>query len=337
MAEEFQQNNRFGWIERLRDFLIVYKENLLIWAGVITMIMMGGLVVWLFFFNRGEIVVISREPYVMNVVGVAIADCNQSECRVEAAAGDYRVIVSKDGFENAEIQVSVARGKETVQNVELKYIPKMEVMSDSEVVIDDSVLEEKYDLSEIDGEQFLVKLNAGIEREKIVSFPRSVEDYLLKISPDERRAVVVDRGLEMNVLYLVDLGSQSRVSIGKKPNIRGVRWIGEDELILETLDDEGGFELVVLNVNNGKFRDLPFLADINNVVFDGQKYLYVPGKVGESFSLINSFDPESGELSEFLSFEETYNFFPERMEISENKNTIRFLSDGVVYDLKLSF
>ncbi|MFC1647440.1 hypothetical protein ACFL10_00405 [Patescibacteria group bacterium] len=203
--------------------------------------------------------------------------------------------------------------------------------------------------------------------ENMVFFTRDIDDYELKISPNEKFAILADETNEPTVMYLIDLEAKSRtnvyegsfVTLGKfnyensffvfearnyEDELPGLKYLNVNEQTIEEFDFKAG-------LNEFDFAKGPLGYFITDTEFNISGFtlefvegssdiltveeLFAAEETGvQPFSLFK-WDPILNEFSHVINLNDLLIDVPVRIEANENGNLLRFLIGDKNYDLVL--
>ncbi len=269
-----------------------------IWKLIIIAILICGALFMLFafFLNKGTLVISAKSPYLVSIDGVKSVTCNQDECRVEVAPGEYPVTVQKEGYRQVELNVSVPIGGEAKEEVTFQLVPKLTLIGDeatlklfTEPSVDTSDLpktplffEDNYVLYlERDPQTrhqtlYVRTIEEGKAGEKtlVTSFIRDPKDYLIVPSIEKNNKVaLIDSTEDGSVIYMMDLKEKTRKSVLTLPEIKDLKWMpGTEDFIFEGRED-GDITSSVYYFTQGKAQKLELKTSLKNVVPAGKDRL----------------------------------------------------------------
>lgn len=214
----------------------------------------------------------------------------------------------------------------------------------------------------------LIKVDFNGETfENIVFFTRDIEEYEIKISPNEKFAVLADETNEPTVMYLIDMQEKSRTNVYEGNAVTLGEFDYENSFfIFEARNHEEDLPgLKYLNANEPTIGEFDFKASLNEFDFANGPVGYfitdtefnISGftiefaeessdilTVGELFAAeetglqpfsLFKWDPILNEFSHVINLNDLLVDIPVRIETSENGNLIRFLIGDKNYDLVL--
>jgi len=98
-------------------------------AGIIffifTVVVSVFLFVWMVFINRGTLIMHGEPLYFLEVPGVGEKLCEDENCKMSIAPGEYAVTVSKRGYYDETLDIEIKRWQEAEFSVAFQYIPNI--------------------------------------------------------------------------------------------------------------------------------------------------------------------------------------------------------------------
>jgi len=274
----------------IKNLWVIYRQTIRMILAVLFLIVLIGITIWLFFFNKGVLTVVAKPPFNVLVSGVINKDCKSNECSLELATGDYDVIVSKPDHENIKFEIKIVRAGEIRKDLHFKFIPQITSVGNwwTEKLYEKyihqfqqaSLFEE--DIKDKDIAKFFESyggkdfawiaktknfiflknedqtLKQGIyladinfeNLKRITIFPREIENSLLAVSSDGKQLTIVDLSKNLNQVYLIGLNNGNKEKIYEAKSITSIRWLGTNNILLERIKEGGEIALELINIKS---------------------------------------------------------------------------------------
>lgn len=275
--------------------------------------------VWFFLLQVGTVVIQAEAPYQVLFEGYWRFDCNENPCSIRVRAGTYRVIFSKPGFYDAELNVDI--GMLQSENFDFQFVPVPRL--------------EEADLSQFPQMPVSTVLSFDLQKQQIVStragkpfnvlpFYSKNEAVQVVESPDRQMVLIHD---QPNI-YLGDLAQKRRTKIvDDAQNGMSPKWSLDNELIAYRSVDG---TLAVYHRTDMTRQTVSVRGELQ--YFDwvnGFQILFMTDQV------IGFVDLETGEVRELLTNFTLKPLF-ETVQLSDDKKTLWFqTADNQSYKLEL--
>jgi len=218
--------------------------------------------VFVFFFNRGTLTVISSAPFSVEIAGIKTEVCATDACSTVLAPGDYTIILKKAGYRDVTRRVSVPIGGERKEEAEFEFIPALtlkgsesdlKLFAGPQVTAEDlpesGVFREKNYLAFIARDPdthrhtlYIRSIEEGKAGEKtaVTSFIRDIKSYILIPAIEtQNKIALIDGTAGTSTLYMIDLTKKSRENLFTYPLISGVKWVPDSSDFLFEARAEG--------------------------------------------------------------------------------------------------
>lgn len=209
-----------------------------------------------------------------------------------------------------------------------------------------------------------VSLREDKETESLIFFVRDIEDYDLVVSQDDSKIALVDKTFQPEILYIIDLNERKRENVFEGTGIRIGKWSDDSNTFVFSGRENVRDQEKLWQWNNRGISEFSFEANISNVTFNNNEMFFISDSpfniVGfeEPFE-IQFFEREEatltiGELQEEMKLQlfkwniEQNKFFllkdltgaidkePDKIELSENGNILRILTEDILIDITIS-
>lgn len=339
------------------------QKKLWLWGMVAILILGLFWLIFVFWFNRGSIRLEAEPPYRAEIAGVGIETCAENPCIITVAPGDYLVRLTKDGYVDMDLNITVPLGGEGVETVEFQYKSAMATLGQEADL--GYFAEDGYKVSEEEAtalklperifteENFAVYLARNPENgrqtlyyrealadgsglgEAVVaaSFIRDINEFDIYPYIDEaQKIVLVDKSNDKSVLYLIDLTAKTRDNILEHANISGVKWIPATESFLCEARDFGSplNGIFSYDTEEGEGSTLTLEASLNNVDFIDSSSLFAATRANGYVRYYIDSDMEQS-LMQYQTGGE-----PERIKLAPDRKAALILKDGTVYELRFN-
>jgi hypothetical protein len=218
--------------------------------------------------------------------------------------------------------------------------------------------------------EVLIKYNlANLESGNLIYFLREIIEYDLKSSPGEKFVAVADKTFRPEILYLINLGEDTRNNVFEGYTITRGKWSADGGVYVFSAKaaDETLPSLWVLNTEDNTVNRLPFYTEIHNLDFyNGNAYFVTdqPYSISatdipytstfEDKQMQRAATPDAQLLNEQReislhrwSYEDNRVYFlkdltqqlsglPIKAEVGPEGKIIRVLIDGKYYDIRIS-
>jgi hypothetical protein len=246
--------------------------------------------VFVFFFNRGTLTVISKAPYTITVPRVRTEICADDSCSVVLAPGDYEVTLQKSGYRDITRKVTVPIGGETKEEIAFAFVPMLKIKGDEsdlklfaarqftgEDLPAEGIFSEKNYIAYLarnpeSHRQTLytrpVKDGKAGEKTAATSFIRDLKSYFMVPSIEQRdKIALIDSTADTSTLYIIDLKAKTRDSIFTYSLINGFEWLpGGDDFIFEAREGTQLATSIYLSRAGGQPQKLTLVTSIKNIV-----------------------------------------------------------------------
>jgi hypothetical protein len=262
-----------------------------IWQIIIIAVLVCGalFMVFAFFLNKGTLIISAKAPYLIDIQGIKTVTCNQDDCPVVVAPGDYSVTVQKEGYRQVDLKVSVPIAGEAKREVTFQIVPKITLLGDEKTlnifpapVVDTKDLPQTplfYDNNyvlyiERDAQTHRQTLYVrGIEDGKVgektvvTSFIRDPQNYRIISSIEKNNKIaLIDNAADGSTLYMIDLKEKSRTALLTFPLISDLKWLpGTDDFIFEGRE-EGDLATSIYVYSQGKTQKLELETPLKDVI-----------------------------------------------------------------------
>ena len=211
--------------------------------------------------------------------------------------------------------------------------------------------------------------DSSCEPENLVYFLRNVEDYEIKISPNENFVAILDKTQNLQIVYIVDLVNSTRTNIFEGYLMELGDWSDGGEVVVfkgKNLEGNDNY-LRAFDTQNNEIINLNFNGDIRNTSFYGDSMYFMSTQehslhgdnkpylmmfadeevfVSDASELLNMDSEEikftlgkwnfaKNEISFVKDLSDALSLIPEKIEVNQDGTIVRILSEDIFYDLRI--
>lgn len=279
--------------------------------------------IFVVFFNRGQLVISGEAPFTVVVGNVKTENCTESPCEITLSPGEYALEVRKEGYKTQYIDADVPIGGNYEHQVEFTFQAYIALLGEEASLnyFEDPPAAE-LDLPEpyFVGDSYAVYLQRNRETGRqtlyyaemingqagepqiATSFIRDLTDYqIYPFIEQVQKIVVVDKSQGTSALYLIDLKESTRDNILDYPLIAGVKWLTDSQNFLFEARDEDSISTSVFYYDGEakEAKKLPLKTKLTNVVMlDDENLLAATGQNANGVELNGSLDGQLVTLGE---------------------------------------
>ncbi len=251
--------------------------------------------IWAFLLNRATIKITAKAPYFITIKNLKTVPCSEDECKSIIAPGEYTIIIQKNGYKDEQRNIKLPLRGVDEEKISLNFIPvltdgvKIEKSNSKPSPLSAQAGKIFYDqtgqyaafLKRNEGNflqtLYLQNLDQNNEVQAAVpvtSFIRDLNNYVIRISPDRQKIIVIDQQNDNSNLYLVDLKIKSRQNLLKYPVIRDAKWLpNNQDFLFQARAEKSLSEGLFLYANN-KVLALNLKTNLNDVaIVDNEKLI----------------------------------------------------------------
>jgi hypothetical protein len=212
-------------------------------------------------------------------------------------------------------------------------------------------------------------IDSSCEPENLVYFLRNVEDYEIKISPNENFVAILDKTHNLQIVYIIDLVNSTRTNIFEGYLMELGDWSDGGEVVVfkgKNLEGNDNY-LRAFDTQDNEIIDLNFNGDIRNTSFYGDSMYFMSTQKhslhGDNKPYLMMFDDEEvfvSDARELLNMDseeikfilgkwdfvknemffvkdlsDALSIIPEKIEVNQDGMIVRILSDDILYDLRI--
>lgn len=293
----------------------MYKQkiNIIIFVGLF--VCAAGLALYGFLVNYGTLEITAFAPYTLSV-GKETAECPAPKCTLKLTPGVYFASITKEGYEEVRMPVTIKRWRTLEQNVELKFIPVLTKL-------------DKWPEEPSEKQIYFLKDNSVL----IGQYPDGISQQITVFPRPFKNPTVLSYGVftliyEINdgvmSAYVVNGALKGKWRILEEKGVERAKWAGECVLF------EGENHVFAINIykNTRKDFDIQSLDQIASSV-PGWPYMYFFSEP----SVIQSYDFINDKYEKVIDVEGALKF-PDR--ITGDENRIIFKTGGSIFELLLA-
>lgn len=269
--------------------------------GILILIFIGILyAIWFFFLNKGTISFISDPPFSVET-NETTKICSASPCDIVLAPGNYTFTLTKEGYKSQVLQTGIpiwGTNQQTITFTFISIFNELGLESDVKLFTNASTTYSAYiERNKENGRQTLYYQSNQPDSEPILatSFTRDLKDYFISESIDNNKKIaVVDTTETQSTVYLVDLEQKTRDAVLGLPVITGIKWLNEDNLMIEgRTETENNVALHLFNLQDKSIKQMAIETELENVEALNSSTLIAA--TNQPFTSTSALDPE-GEL-----------------------------------------
>lgn len=266
--------------------------------------------VWMLFFNKGTLIVSSTPPFTVRIDTTQTETCDQKDCEIVLAPGNYDISVQKEGYKQFASSVNVPVMGTLRLDVNLTLIPiftelglesDLNLFEEPFITTDLQAVEEKFivfiDRNKENGRQTLYYRELQDSSMGVIatSFTRDLIDYKIFSAIDRfNKIAVIDTTETQSTLYVIDLVAKTRHAVLSMPLIGDAKWLDENRLLLDGRNEnDNGNNLYLHNLTDLSVKKISIQTTLENIEQQNENTLIAA--TNQPYSVVDALDPE-GEL-----------------------------------------
>jgi len=184
---------------------------MIFFAAILGLIILGAVAyfVWGNYINKGTVTLAGPAPFTATVFEGSDFSCDSSPCTFELKAGNYNLILEKDGFKSYLQEITVLRGQENNFNISFSKVPQLTEIEDLPSFPASSI---KYILIK-DEQTNLYKLveEADDQQRAVATFPKAIKNPT--ILGNNNAVLVAGKSTTLPETYLINTTLKEKTSI----------------------------------------------------------------------------------------------------------------------------
>lgn len=191
-------------------------------------------------------------------------------------------------------------------------------------------------IDETVNKSYLFKTESSLkDQEKITTFARPISEGLMIISPEGNQAIMVDNSIKgKDTLYLIDLINGEKQRISELKNLRGIKWLDQDKLLISIVTATG-MEIYLTNADGSESNKLEVAFEIDNAVLKGQEIWFATINEKLVGVEINKLNLDNQEVQKIVDLSKNLKS-SQKIELSRDGKKLRILSDWKLYEVGIA-
>ena len=279
---------------------------------------------WGNYLNRGYLNIIADAPFEVEVFGGQKVICENSPCRFKEKIGEKNLIISKDGFKSALIEVDVRLFRTQDLKVEFGINPYL--AKTSQIPEQDSPTAFKISYNQETKNYELIKAADPLSR-PIVFFAKQIKKP--RIFGSEKTALIIGEVGQSQIYYRIDLIEKTREQIPSL-NLKYIEngtWSSDGKYFAFTMSNS---DRVYILDNENNLHELDLYKKFTTFAWAEDSLVFITGQETTETEIFSSLSALGYSIGEYRPEKHTYSRIEFTSELSSLPEVLIPATNGYI-------